>query len=339
MTVRHVPAYLLLVFFSWQAIADELVMKNGSRLIGKLVSASQSDVVFDTPFAGRISIKQANIQRIVADQKVNLMMQDGTVYRDKQIVSRDERMLVMGKEEQPVVFDVVDIKLVNPEPWRLGDGYKWFGQINAAFASERGNTNTDELDLDFETIWRSLEDRYTVRGRWEIDETGGTKNKNNSRLRGKYDRFSLQDHDNYVGFLLGFERDEFADLDLRTTVGPYIGRQFFETQLLTMHGELGFVFVDEKFDVAADNDYWGANWELRLASDIIPDTLLYAHADGVLNFNHIEQQLINTSIGISLPVLFGLKAGAEVRYEYNGGAVEGVDELDETYRVKFGYTW
>ena len=67
--------------------------------------------------------------------------------------------------------------------------------------------------------------------------------------------------------------------------------------------------------------------------------LLYAQADGVVNFNHIDRQLFNTSIGVRLPILYGLKAGAEVRYEFNGGAVEGVAELDETHKVKFGYVW
>jgi hypothetical protein len=64
-----------------------------------LVSASQSGVVFDMPFAGQIGIKQANIQPIVTDQKVNLLMQDGTVYAERQIVSREEGLLVMGKQE------------------------------------------------------------------------------------------------------------------------------------------------------------------------------------------------------------------------------------------------
>lgn len=63
--------------------------------------------------------------------------------------------------------------LVNPEPWRIGDGYKWFGELNSALAMERGNTDTDELDINFESIWRSLEDRYTVRGAWELDEANG----------------------------------------------------------------------------------------------------------------------------------------------------------------------
>jgi hypothetical protein len=339
MTARHAFMFIVLLMLANWSAADELLMKNGSRLIGKLVSASESEVIFDTPFAGQLKVQQANIVSVVADQKVTLMMKDGTVYRDKQIVSRDERMLVMASRQQPVVFDVADMALVNPEPWRIGDGYKWFGQLNSALAMERGNTDTDELDIDFESIWRSLEDRYTLRGAWELDETNGVENKDASKLRGKYDRFSARRPDDYLGFQLALEQDKFADLNLRTTVGPYLGRQYFDTPLLTMHAELGLVFVEEDYNEAPDDDYWGSNWEVRLSSDIIPDTELYVHADGIINFTHLERQLVNTTIGIGLPILYGLKAGAEIKYEYNGGAVQDVDKLDETYQLKFGYSW
>ena len=339
MTGRHAILYLVFMLASNIAAGDELIMKNGSRLVGTLISASQSDVVFETPFAGKISVKQANIEQIVADGKVTLMMQDGKVYRDKQIVSRDQRLLVMASKQQPVMFDVADIKLVNPEPWRIGDGYKWYGQMNLAMLSERGNTDSDEMDVDFESLWRSIADRYTLRGLWELDSTDGTENKNTANLRIKYDRFQVEDPDNYIGAQVALERDKFADLNLRTTVGPYLGRQFFESQLLTLHGEMGVVYVEEDFDLAPNDDYWGSNWEMRLISDIIPDTQLYLNADGIFNFSHTDRHLINTTFGISLPVMYGLKAGAEVRYKYNGGAVDGVDKLDETYNIKFGYVW
>ena len=339
MTARHAVAFLVLLMLANWSAADELLMKNGSRLIGKLVSASESEVIFDTPFAGQLKVQQANIVSVVADHKVTLMMKDGTVYRDKQIVKRDQRMLVMAARQQPVVFDVADMALINPEPWRIGDGYKWFGQVNSALAMERGNTDTDELDIDFESIWRSLEDRYTLRGAWELDEANGVENKDASKLRGKYDRFRARKPDDYVGFQLALEQDKFADLNLRTTVGPYLGRQYFDTPLLAMHAELGLVFVEEDYNEAPTDDYWGSNWEVRLSTDIIPDTEFYVHADGIINFSHLERQLVNTTIGIGLPIVYGLTAGAEIKYEYNGGAVQDVDKLDETYQLRFGYSW
>ena len=69
MTARHAVAFIVLLMLANWSAADELLMKNGSRLIGKLVSASESEVIFDTPFAGQLKVQQANIVSVVADQK------------------------------------------------------------------------------------------------------------------------------------------------------------------------------------------------------------------------------------------------------------------------------
>ncbi len=54
------------------------------------------------------------------------------------------------------------------------------------------------------------------------------------------------------------EGDEFSDLDLRTTVGPYIGRQFFESSYLDLRGEVGLVWVDEQQDPSEEEVADGA---------------------------------------------------------------------------------
>jgi hypothetical protein len=339
MAGRHGFIFAALLVIANSSAADELLMKNGSRLVGTLVSASEAGVIFDTPYAGELTIERGTIETIITEEKVTLLMQDGSIFRDKLIVAEGESLTVLSDDQLPIQFAAADINQLNPEPWRLGDGYKWYGEVNTALESERGNTDTDEVDIDFESIWRSLEDRYTMRGSWEVDQTDGEKNKNTWTLRNKYDRFRVDDPDNYYGIQAAFKHDEFADLDLRTIVGPYVGRQFFETKLLTMQGEVGVVYVDEQFDVAEDHDYWGSSWELRLSSDIIPKTELYLLSDGLVDYGDVDSFVANTTVGIGFPLMFGFKAAAEVKYEYDGGAVEGVDDLDQTYKFKLGYAW
>ena len=339
MTGRHGSILAALLVIANHGAADELLMKNGSRLVGTLVTMSEAGVVFDTPFAGEITIERGTIQTIITEEKVTRLMQDGLIFRDTLSVAEGDTLTVLGDDQLPIQFAAADINQLNPEPWRLGDGYKWYGEANTALESERGNTDTDEIDIDFESIWRSLEDRFTVRGSWELDKTDDVKKKDKRRLRTKYDRFSVDDPDNYYGIQAAFEHDEFADLDLRTIVGPYIGRQFFETKLLTMQGEVGVVYVDEQFDVAEDHDYWGSSWELRLTSDIIPKTELYLNSDGLVDYGDVGSVVVNTTVGIGFPLMFGFKAAAEVLYEYDGGAVEGVDDTDQTYKFKLGYAW
>jgi len=102
---------------------------------------------------------------------------------------------------------------------------------------------------------------------------------------------------------------------------------------------VGVVYVDEQFEVAEDHDYWGSSWEVRLTSGIIPGTELYIHSDGLVDYGDVESVVANTIVGISNPLMFGFQAGAEVKYEYDSGAVEGVDDMDETYNFKLGYSW
>ncbi len=168
---------LVLLIFANLANADELLMKNGSRLVGKLVSASHGGVIFDTPYAGELTIERGTIETIITEDKVTLLMEDGSIFRDKLIVAEGDTLTILGDDQLPIQFAAADINELNPEPWRLGVGYKWYGEVNTALESERGNTDTDEVDIDFESIWRSLEDRYTMRGSGEVDQTDGEKNK------------------------------------------------------------------------------------------------------------------------------------------------------------------
>ena len=143
-----------------------------------------------------------------------------------------------------------------------------------------------------------------------------------------------------MGALLTHEADEFADLDLRTYIGPYLGRQFYESDLLSLQGEFGLVYAKERFRLTEDNEYPGATWALYLSSDYFGgDSSAYIEHDGLLDLTETNDLILNTLIGISFPVVGGFEAAVEIEFEYDGGAVEDVNETDESYNVRLGYTW
>ena len=264
-------------------------------------------------------------------------------------MARDNAMIMMNESMEAVLFEAEDMKSLNPDPWELGHGYKWFGDINTTMLIERGNTDTNELDVNGASTWRSLRDRYTITAYYELDEANNERNKNKWRWRNKYDRFNQEDPDTYWGILLAFEGDEFSDLDLRTTVGPYIGRQFFESSYLDLRGEAGLVWVDEQQDPSEEevadgapdqNDYPGSAWALYLTSDFFGGSSdFYVNHDGTINFEETDALLLNTTIGIKFTVYGGIKTGVEARFEYDGGVGPDRDEMDETYNVFVGYEW
>jgi hypothetical protein len=110
--------------------------------------------------------------------------------------------------------------------------------------------------------------------------------------------------------------------------------------LISLFGEVGPVWVDEQFDQADDNEYPGALWLLSATSDIIGfGSTLYMTHDGIFNADDPEDLVLNTTVGLKMPLTLNFEAGFEAKWEYDGGAVEDVDNLDETYNLFIGYAW
>ncbi len=317
---------------------DEVLLKNGSRIFGSVTASRDGVVTIDTDFAGTLSIKTEDIQSMRSQDSLVVQMADGQVFENKPIVIEGEQLTVIQGDGLEQNYALADVLLVNPEPWELGNGYKATGNVSFAFVLQRGNTESDELDYRLESIWRSVRDRYTVRVDGEFDESKDVKIADNWKLVGKYDYFL--DGPWYTGINVSAESDEFRDLDLRYYVGPYIGRQFYDQPIFSLEGELGLAYVSEDFATAEDDEYPGANWSIRIASNYLgSDSRLYLNHDAIWNLDETSDIVLNTAIGLSFPLLGSLEAAAEILYEYDSGALDGIEELDETYNFRIGYTW
>jgi hypothetical protein len=317
---------------------DTVLLKNGSKILGNVTSARDGVIVIETNFSAAISIDTAEVQSIHTEGSMVVLMADGSTIRDQPIAVDKDGIEVTMPNGELRTYGVTDFDILNPEPWELGDGYKAFGLVSVAWALEEGNTVTDELDYKVESFWRSLEDRYTLKLYGELDEANGIKNADNKQIIGKYDYFL--EGTNYWGGKFSAKQDEFADLDLRAYIGPYYGRQFYERRIFTLSGEFGLAYVTEDFIVAESQQYPGAHWDINLTSDYLGgDSKLYIEQSGIWNLENTDDVVLNTTFGLSFPLLGNLETAAEILLEYDTGAVEGVEELDQTYRFRIGYTW
>ena len=320
------------------ATLDEILLKNGSRVLGTVTSSRDGVVTIDTNFAGTLSINNDEIQSMQTQNSLVLQMADGQIIENKPVAIENEQVTISGGSGDQLNYPLADVLLVNPEPWELGQGYKATGNVSFAFVMQRGNTESDELDYRLESIWRSLRDRYTIRIDGEFDESKDVKIADNWKLVGKYDYF--MDGPWYTGINFVVESDEFRDLDLRYYVGPYIGRQFYDQPIFSLEAELGASYVSEDFATAEDDEYPGANWSVRIASNYLGgDTSLYSNHDALWNLDETSDIVLNTAFGLSFPLLGSLEAAAEILYEYDSGAIPGIEKLDETYNFRIGYTW
>lgn len=318
---------------------DEITLENGSRIIGTITDTRDGVITVETEFAGTLSIEQDQVAAMTTVDAVVMKLEDGTVVEDQPIVVEDDELLLPAGLAAETRYPLADLLVVNPEPWELGDGYKWTGLVSAALTMEQGNTDTEEFDYRLESVWRSLRDRFTAKMNGEVDEANGVKNAENWNAIGKYDYF-LEDPSWYTGINAGAEADKFSDLDLRYYVGPYIGHQFYEEPILTLSAEGGAVYVNEDFIVADDKEYPGLNWTVNATSNLLGgDSRLYLDHNGILNLDDAGDLIMNTTFGLAFPLMFSIEAAAEVLIEYDSGVPADVEEVDQTYRFRLGYTW
>ncbi len=319
-------------------VPDEVIMLDGSRLLGKVLSLRDGKLKLETDFAGTLSIPMDKISGIRTADAVVMALADDTVIEGQPLVVEEQQVVIAGPVASAAPLALEDLSLVNPEPWELGQGYMWKGLVNFALTMERGNTDTDELDYRLESIWRSEQDRFTLRFNGEIDEANGLKSAENWNIQGKYDYFF--DGPTYGGVQAYAENDRFADLRLRYYVGPYIGRDFLTDPALSLSADVGVAYVSEDFYVAEDKDYPGGTWNINLSSNYLGgDSRLYFLQNGLWNFDNTEDVVINSTFGLAFPLLWNFEAAAEVLLEYDSGVPDDVEELDQTYSVRLGYTW
>lgn len=320
------------------AAPDELVLNNGSRILGTVTGVRDGVVTVDTEFAGSIKVKQDQIVSLQSDGPVVLKLADGEVLTEPRLAVAEQQLVLVSADAPAGSYSLQDLALSDPEPWELGRGYQWTGQASAALGLQRGNTDTDELDYRVDSVWRSVEDRYTARLDGEVDEANGIKNTENWTALVKYDRFL--EGPLYWGLNASAEQDKFADLDLRYFFGPYLGRQFYEEPIFTLSGEAGLVFVAEDFIIAEDQDYLGANWTVDASSNYLGEgSRLYLTHTGILNLDDTDNMVLNLTMGLAFPLLLNIEGAAEVALTYDSAVASELDKLDQTYRFRIGYAW
>lgn len=126
----------------------------------------------------------------------------------------------------------------------------WTGAITLGLAQAYGNTERTNLSLTGDGVLRREKDRITLGAWWyyaEEEDDAGVSSITERRYgaKGKYDYFLSKKSYVYVNTLA--ERDDKADLQLRFTVGPGYGYQFYEEEDFKLSGEIGVAYFLEDY--------------------------------------------------------------------------------------------
>ena len=322
----------------FQTMADELIMKDGSRLLGKVLKEDDGVVDFETSYAGTIKVKWTEISELIADEPMTVLLENRETRAVTNAKNTEAGVVLADESGTTETIPPSEIAYVNPEPWRVGKGMKWSGRMNVDLNYERGNSDKDEYHGDWETTFRWRDDRLKFYGDYEREKSNDVLTDDNWRINGRYDHFVTRKF--FYGATLGMEHDRPADLQRRTIVGPLIGYEFYESTAMNFDVAGGPMYVNEEFYEEDNRDYLALGWAVDFDRFLIPERVQFYHRHrGLLEPGDTDNLVWDAWTGFRFPIYAGIVASTEVLIEYDGGANEGVDETDKTYNVKLGYQW
>jgi putative salt-induced outer membrane protein YdiY len=264
-----------LVLFAQSGYSDEVHLKNGDRLTGKIEHLVDGKLVFNSNVAGKVTIDLSNIQTISSDDPITVNLKDKTGFKQKVLSAEPGRFAVEGSEAlKAQEFAVDDIVSINPPIKPIP---KWTGDISAGITSTHGNTKTEMISANVNLTKRTEKDRTQLsadyaKGEQEHPDTGETVTIEDWwRAKGKYDYFFSK---KMYGYLDGrYEKDAVSELDRRVIIGAGGGYQWLESENMNFSTELGLASLYEKFDNQTDSNselsiQLGYNFDKKLLKNI-----------------------------------------------------------------------
>lgn len=342
-TMKHTLSLTLaltgLLAPGFKATADELFLKDGSRLIGTVTKQDGGSTLdFSTTYAGVIKVKWSEVDKVVTDEAMTLLLADGETREVISAQNTQQGVATVAPSGTAETFALEEISFVNPEPWRLGEGWHWEGKVSTELNRERGNSEKDEYAADFSTTFRRIDDRINFSGDYDRETSNEVLTDDDWRFNSRYDHFA--DEHFFYGLNVGLEHDRFADLRLRTIIGPLVGYEFFESKATNMGVTGGPMYVVEDFYDADNNENAAFGWQFHYDLFLIPDSVQFYHRhNGLLSMEDTENLVWDAWTGFRFPIYAGIFAATELLIEYDGGAPKDVDNTDTTYTIKLGYEW
>ncbi len=220
-----------------QIHADQVVLKNGDRLTGKIDDSDGKTLTLKSAFAGEVKIQWEAIQEITTDEPVYVSAQGGSVLVGK-VTTTDGKFNVQTANSGAVSVSKDVVKSVRSSEKETASEAQlerlrhprlldyWGGLIDTGLATARGNTETFTFNLSAKAARTTTRDKVSVYGMslYSRNSATGTAVTTASMASGgtRYD-FNLSDKMFACG-QLDLLHDRFQELDLR--VAPAGGAGF-----------------------------------------------------------------------------------------------------------------
>ncbi|TCO77708.1 DUF481 domain-containing protein [Chromatocurvus halotolerans] len=319
------------------ASAATVVMVNGERFSGEVVSMVDGRLLLENAYAGEITLPWSAVTALISDEPLQLQLPDETVVSSAtesaapgivelaEASSAEAKMLALG--------DILAINTTLVDPYE----YQWRGKSNVGLNATTGNSDTTRFHVDAEGTLENDVDRYIA----GVDFNRGSDNDitsvDNWTAYGSYDHFFSDRM--FWNNSLSFKRNTLQELDLRSAIGTGVSYQFFDDSMLRLSTTAGLSYVREEFDVQSSEEFvalqLGVDYEHRWF-----DWLRFFHSLQTLtSFESVDDFVLRTRTGLRYPISDNFVASLQVNVDFDNTPSDGAEKEDVLYVFTLGYSW
>lgn len=223
---------VLLIALATQTLADQITLKNGDRVTGKIVKTDGGKLVITTELLGDVSVDLGAISNITTDQPLYVTLEDGRTVSGTLTASAD-KVELRPANANVVAVDRSAIRVIRSEAEHVAyqDSLEpgllegWSGGADVGFSLTSGSSETTNLAIGLAGTRETRNDKTTIYASsiYSRDGSSGDSETTANTIRGgvRYDRDI-----NRKFFAYGFtdlEHNGLQDLTLRFVLGGGLG--------------------------------------------------------------------------------------------------------------------
>jgi len=275
--IRSLASFPFLLLVTACLLADQVTLKNGDRVSGKIVKKEGDKVTFKSDLMGEVTMPWEAVREVVSDEPLHVVLPGERTVAGR-LSSREGNLEVStaSGKETAALNRVAAIRNANEQR-----GYErlqhpgllalWAGYYDIGFSLARGNARTSTLTNALNAARVTRDDKTTVYANQIYstatleDQTAVTAR----AIRGGWGYNRNADPRLFINTFNDYEYDRFQNLHLRFVLGGGLGYKAVKSERSQLDLLAGAAYNREDFfDALTRNSaeaYWGDDWTFRLS--------------------------------------------------------------------------
>ena len=340
------PLYtiVLAIVLATAVQADEVVIKNGDRLRGEVVSMTGGKLLLKTSYAGNVTIDWGKVSRMTTDRLFEVTLGNENALKGKLVTSPKGRFIAVKPDQVSTmtIFSFDEIKKLEPVKEK---GWEFTGRLNLGLNIETGNTEKQNFHFEGNAEIANLPHRIKLFAESTVETNNNVRTDDKQFFNGSYSYFLTKKW--FLFTDTRFHRDQFADLTAFgiLSVGP--GYQFWRSYEKNLSISLGPGYAIQQYSTGQSfldgnkkRQFPASVWSMDFDIWLFKQSLqFFHHNSGAVNLKDSDAWGLRTRTGLRVPLFWKLFANFQYNFSYTNQPADGKVRDDGQFITGLGLKW